>query len=69
MIDRMQLGDVPKKPHIVFRSAEGKLRYEECFTRRGFDGEFTILYHEGPPMTDEAFAPSGPTCWSRQIAM
>ena len=52
MIDRMQLGEVPAKPHTAFRSSSGALRYEECLTRRGFDGEFSILYHEGPPMTD-----------------
>lgn len=69
MIDRMQLGEVPKKPHTVFRSSDGRLRFEECFTRRGFDGEFSILYHEGPPMTDLSITPSGPTCWSRQVAL
>ena len=33
MIDRMQLGEVPGKPHTAFRSPTGELRYEECFTR------------------------------------
>lgn len=60
MIDRMQLGEVPPKPHIAFRSTSGALRYEECLTRRGFDGEFSILYHEGPPMTDTLIGPAAP---------
>ncbi len=60
MIDRMQLGEVPPKPHTAFRSSSGVLRYEECLTRRGFDGEFSILYHEGPPMTDTLIGPATP---------
>ncbi|MDL2716721.1 MAG: homogentisate 1,2-dioxygenase [Acidobacteriota bacterium] len=67
MIDRMQLGEVPAKPHTAFRSASGALRYEECITRRGFDGEFSILYHEGPPMTDSLIGPARPGRWDRQI--
>jgi len=60
VIDRMQLGEVPPKPHIAFRGPGGKLRYEECLTRRGFDGEFSILYHENPPMTDDAIGEAEP---------
>lgn len=48
MIDRMQLGVVPEKPHTVFRP-DGRLAYEECFTRQGFDGAFSILYHRHHP--------------------
>lgn len=48
MIDRMQLGLVPEKPHIVFE-VEGKLAYEECFTRQGFEGGYSILYRRRPP--------------------
>ncbi|HTS02741.1 MAG TPA: homogentisate 1,2-dioxygenase [Thermoanaerobaculia bacterium] len=66
MIDRMQLGEVPAKPHIAFRSREGVLRFEECLTRRGFDGEFSILYHEGPPMTDSLIGPATPGRWDRK---
>ena len=68
MIDRMQLGEVPPKPHTAFRSATGRLRQEECFTRLGFDGEFSILYHEGPPMTDRAIGPAEPGAFDRQVA-
>jgi len=66
MIDRMQLGDVPPKPHTAFRSSSGALRYEECLTRRGFDGEFSILYHEGPPMTDSLIGPAAPGRFDRK---
>ena len=45
MLDRMQVGDVPRKHHIQLRGGDGALRYEECFTRDGFDGPYTILYH------------------------
>jgi homogentisate 1,2-dioxygenase len=45
MLDRMQVGDVAKKHHVQLRGPAGELRYEECFTRDGFDGPYTILYH------------------------
>jgi homogentisate 1,2-dioxygenase len=67
VIDRMQLGRVPAKPHTVFRDADGKLLWEECLTRLGFDGEFTILYHEGPPMTDVEIGPVEPGPLDRQV--
>jgi homogentisate 1,2-dioxygenase len=45
MLDRMVTGEVPAKHHLQLRGADGALRFEECFTRDGFDGPFTILYH------------------------
>src|SRR3954464_13329950 len=45
MLDRMQVGDVARKHHVQLRGADGALRYEECFTRDGFDGPYSILYH------------------------
>jgi homogentisate 1,2-dioxygenase len=45
MLDRMQLGEVARKHHIQLRGPGGELRFEECFTRDGFDGPYTILYH------------------------
>ena len=51
MLDRMQLGDVARKHHIQLRGADGALRFEECFTRDGFDGPYTILYHLRRPHT------------------
>ena len=44
MIDYLRAGELPAKPHTAFRGPGGALRYEECLTRRGFDGEFSILY-------------------------
>ncbi len=49
MIERRAAGDLPRKHHIALRDAAGKLRYEECLTRTGFDGPYTILYHQGRP--------------------
>jgi homogentisate 1,2-dioxygenase len=51
MLDRMTAGAVPDKPHTALRDAAGALRHEECLTRDGFDGPFTILYHEHRPHT------------------
>jgi homogentisate 1,2-dioxygenase len=50
MLDRMALGSLPAKPHTQLRDG-GELRYEECFTRDGFDGPFTIMYHLRRPHT------------------
>lgn len=62
----MRCGELPAKPHTAFRSPEGALRFEECLTRRGFDGEFSILYHDGPPMTDSLIGPATPGRWDRK---
>lgn len=48
MIHRLQLGQVPPKPHTVFEP-EGQLAFEHCFTRQGFDGSYSMLYHRRPP--------------------
>jgi len=48
MIDRMSCGVMPAKPHTVLRDAEGHLLHEEMFTRHGFSGAFTYLYHRFP---------------------
>lgn len=52
MLDRMTLGEIPPKPHIAFRDGEGRIRFEHCFTRRGFDTGYTILYHRRPPTAE-----------------
>lgn len=49
MLDRLCVGRVPPKPHLVFESDRGKFHYEECITRAGFDGAFSIVYHEHRP--------------------
>jgi len=51
MLDRMSVGEIPAKPHTALRDTEGRLRYEECLTREGFDGPFTIMYHAERPHT------------------
>ena len=51
MLDRIQVGEVPSKPHTALRDEAGRLRYEECLTRDGFDGPFTIAYHAERPHT------------------
>src|SRR5450432_841994 len=45
MLDRMVAGLVPDKAHTALRDESGRLRHEECLTREGFEGPFTILYH------------------------
>ena len=45
MLERMHAGELPAKHHIALRDGDGNLRYEECLTRNGFDGPYTILYH------------------------
>lgn len=53
MLERMTQGVFPKKHHIAFRKpdadAGGPLFWEECLTRDGFDGAYTILYHRYRP--------------------
>jgi homogentisate 1,2-dioxygenase len=51
MLDRVAFGDIPRKHHIQLRGADGALRYEECITREGFDGPYTIAYHLRRPHT------------------
>jgi hypothetical protein len=63
MLDRIVVGDVPKKHHIQLRGPGGALRYEECLTRDGFDGPYTIAYHERRPHT------ATPTATSRGFTL
>jgi homogentisate 1,2-dioxygenase len=49
VLDRLAVGEMPRKHHIAFRGEDGALHYEECWTRRGFDGPYTILYHQRRP--------------------
>lgn len=49
MLDYIQRGEVPAKHHIAFRGEDGAIRWEECLTRKGFDGLYTILYHQFRP--------------------
>jgi len=49
MLDYVQRGQVPAKHHIAFRDEQGTIRWEECLTREGFDGLYSILYHQHRP--------------------
>ncbi len=49
MLERLAFGSVPQKAHTISRGPNGELRYEECITRAGFDGPYTIVYHEHRP--------------------
>jgi homogentisate 1,2-dioxygenase len=49
MLDRIVQGAVPRKHHLAFRDAEGKLLFEEAYTRAGFEGPYTLAYHRGRP--------------------
>ncbi|EYF04167.1 homogentisate 1,2-dioxygenase [Chondromyces apiculatus] len=49
MIERVARGTFPRKHHIALRGDDGALRWEECLTRKGFDGLYTIAYHEHRP--------------------
>jgi homogentisate 1,2-dioxygenase len=48
VIHRLKRGQIPDKPHTAFE-VDGKLTYEHCVTRRGFEGVYSILYHRRPP--------------------
>jgi homogentisate 1,2-dioxygenase len=49
MLQRLCFGSVPAKPHTALRGPAHALRYEECITRAGFDGPYSIVYHEHRP--------------------
>jgi homogentisate 1,2-dioxygenase len=51
MIERVAYGELPPKHHIALRGTDGALRHEECITRRGFDGPYTLVYHANRPHT------------------
>jgi homogentisate 1,2-dioxygenase len=57
MLERRSFGELPAKPHTALHSATtGALRYEECITRAGFDGPYSIVYHQHRPHEAEAIA-------------
>jgi len=58
MLDRISVGEVPSKHHTALRGPGGELRYEECVTRDGFDGPYTITYHLRRPHTARAVEPA-----------
>lgn len=58
MLDRIVQGAVPRKHHLAFRDAEGRLLYEEAYTRAGFDGPYTLAYHRRRPHATHSAAPA-----------
>jgi homogentisate 1,2-dioxygenase len=54
VLERLCFGELPPKPHLALRGPEGELRYEACLTRQGFEGPFTIAYHQRPPQALQA---------------
>ncbi len=48
MIHRTRRGRIPDKPHTVFE-VDGALAWEHCFTRDGFEGPYTIMWHRRQP--------------------
>src|SRR5919198_3710414 len=51
MLERMVAGRVPRKHHIQLRDEQGRLLFEECLTQQGFEGPYTIAYHQREPHT------------------
>jgi len=49
VLERRSYGDLPAKAHTALYASTGELRYEECITRAGFDGPYSIVYHERRP--------------------
>ena len=54
MLERLAFGELPRKHHLALRNPEGRLLYEACLTRKGFDGPYTILYHQHRPQALQA---------------
>jgi homogentisate 1,2-dioxygenase len=59
MLDNRTVGELPAKHHVALRDREGRLRHEECVTRAGFDGPYSLLYHEHRPHTHRPIAAPG----------
>src|ERR1700755_3051811 len=59
MLERVSHGELPAKHHIALRDSNGRMRYEHCLTRAGFDGPYSILYHVDRPQALVAVAEAG----------
>ncbi len=44
-----QLGHIPQKRHVIFKSPEGNFYYEQLFGTEGFHGFSSLLYHVHRP--------------------
>lgn len=49
MLERRSAGKLPEAPHVQLHGPGGELWYEHCITRQGFDGPYTICYHQHRP--------------------
>jgi homogentisate 1,2-dioxygenase len=49
VLERRSSGTTAATPHTQLRAKDGRLLYEHCLTRQGFDGPYTIAYHERRP--------------------
>ena len=58
MLDRAVAGQVPPKPHLRARDPAGNQLYEECLTRSGFEGAYSMLYHQKRPHEGLPVAPN-----------
>jgi homogentisate 1,2-dioxygenase len=56
VLERVRHGLVPESPHTELRAKDGRLLYEHCITRQGFDGPYTVAYHEQRPHEAEPAA-------------
>lgn len=67
MIDRMTMGSIPAKHHTALpieggggaHAKTGPIAYEHCFTRKGFDAAYSILYHRHSPARESVTTASG----------
>ncbi|MBW3584062.1 MAG: homogentisate 1,2-dioxygenase [Euryarchaeota archaeon] len=75
MIDRMIRGEVPTHHHQALeidgeggaRHKKRRIAYEHCFTRKGFDGAYSILYQRHSPAREFLTEPS-PLSWRKAEA-
>jgi len=49
MLERRACGELASKHHRALRGPGGELRHEQCMTRDGFEGPYTISYHQHAP--------------------
>jgi homogentisate 1,2-dioxygenase len=60
-----QVGDIPRKRHTQFRTADGGLYAEELMGQEGFSSDSSLLYHRHLPTAIVAAEEYDPAPWSR----
>lgn len=64
-----RLGELPRKRHIVFRYADGRLLAEELMGNNGFSGPSALLYHLRPPTSFRTVKPfGGAAAWAQEAS-